>query len=146
MTSHTSSSFGPPLIGQTENALNAILARELEGTGLTEPRWVVLNLALAAGDGVARPDLASRAGSALKVPAADADTRIGELADAQLLAASGPEILVTEAGRTLHARIRGAILEITGRLWGDLPEDDLATAGRVLGTVLDRANAELTGV
>jgi hypothetical protein len=33
--------------------------------------------------------------------------------------------------------------EVTARLWGDLPEADLATAGRVLGTVLDRANAAL---
>jgi hypothetical protein len=29
------------------------------------------------------------------------------------------------------------------RLWGDLPPEDLATAGRVLGIVLERANVEL---
>jgi hypothetical protein len=28
-------------------------------------------------------------------------------------------------------------------MWGDLPEGDLATAARILSTVLDRANAEL---
>jgi hypothetical protein len=43
----------------------------------------------------------------------------------------------------LHAQIRGAATEITARLWGDLPADDLDAAGRVLATVLDRANAEL---
>ena len=33
--------------------------------------------------------------------------------------------------------------QITQRLWGDLPVEDLATTGRVLSTVLARANAEL---
>jgi hypothetical protein len=28
-------------------------------------------------------------------------------------------------------------------MWGDLPDQDLAAAGRVLTTVLERANAEL---
>jgi hypothetical protein len=37
------------------------------------------------------------------------------------------------------------VTEITQRLWGDLPAEDLAIAGRVLGTVLVRANAELAG-
>jgi hypothetical protein len=30
-------------------------------------------------------------------------------------------------------------------MWGDLPPEDLATAGRVLSTVLARANKELAG-
>jgi hypothetical protein len=30
-------------------------------------------------------------------------------------------------------------------MWGDLPEEDLATTGRVLSTILERANAELAG-
>ncbi|HEY2054772.1 MAG TPA: hypothetical protein VGH14_12635 [Solirubrobacterales bacterium] len=37
----------------------------------------------------------------------------------------------------------GTTDEIRGRLRGDLPQADLATAGRVLGTVPSRANAEL---
>jgi hypothetical protein len=51
-------------------------------------------------------------------------------------------VSLTDAGHQLHVRIRTAVTEITQRLWGDLPTDDLATAGRVLGTVLVRANAE----
>ena len=34
----TTPTFGPPLIGQTENALNAILDRQLAGTAMTEPQ------------------------------------------------------------------------------------------------------------
>ena len=36
-----------------------------------------------------------------------------------------------------------AVTQITQRLWGDLSVGDLATTGRVLSTVLARANAEL---
>ena len=39
---------------------------------------------------------------------------------------------MTEAGTRLHARIRGAVTEITERLWGDLPAGDLETTGRTL--------------
>jgi hypothetical protein len=51
---------------------------------------------------------------------------------------------LTDRGQRVHGRVRAATTEITERLWGDLPADDLATAGRVLDTVLARANAELT--
>ena len=50
---------------------------------------------------------------------------------------------LTDAGQQLFGRIRGAVTEITGRLWGDLPAEDLATAGRVLSIVTERASAEL---
>ena len=49
----------------------------------------------------------------------------------------------TDAGSQLYGRIRTAIAGITDRLWGDLAPEDLTVAGRVLGTVLERANAEL---
>jgi hypothetical protein len=48
-----------------------------------------------------------------------------------------------DARQRLHGQIRAAVTQITQRLWGDVPAEDLATAGRVLGTVLARANAEL---
>ena len=43
----------------------------------------------------------------------------------------------------LHSRIRAATAEITQQLWGDLPAEDLATAGRVLAIITERANAQL---
>lgn len=52
-------------------------------------------------------------------------------------------MIVTDAGTRLHAQIRAANNELVERLWGDLPGDELATAARVLGSILDRANAEL---
>ena len=43
----------------------------------------------------------------------------------------------------LLGRVRKQVGEITQRLWGDLPAADLQVAGRVLSTVLERAEAEL---
>jgi len=38
----------------------------------------------------------------------------------------------------------GPAFEITQRLWGDIPAADMAVVRRVLGTVLERAEAELS--
>ena len=139
-------SFGTPVIGQTEKALNAILHRQLAGTGLTEPQWVTLTLTVVSGGTVDRDQLIGRVAGVLKVGEAQARAHITELAAAQLLQAPDGEespVKLTDAGQQLHGRIRTAVTQITQRLWGDLPAEDLATAGRVLSTVLARANAEL---
>ena len=52
---------------------------------------------------------------------------------------------LTDAGQARYQQIRTAIGDITARLYGDLPADDLATTGRVLTTITARANAELAG-
>ncbi|HWE07780.1 MAG TPA: hypothetical protein VG325_00400 [Solirubrobacteraceae bacterium] len=142
----TTPTFGTPVIGQTEKALNAILHRQLAGTGLTEPRWVTLTLTIASGGTLDRDQLIGRVGGALKVSDSEAQARITELAAAQLLEApdgDGSPVTVTDAGQQLHSHIRTAVTQITERLWGDLPAEDLATAGRVLSTILERADAEL---
>jgi hypothetical protein len=124
--STTTPVFGAQILGQTEKALNAILDRQLAGTGLTEPDWITLTLTAASGGTLGRDQLASQVARALKVTPATAQARIAGLADAQL-----------------HGQIRGAVTKITERMWGDLPAADLVTAGRVLSVVLARANAEL---
>ncbi len=43
----TTPAFSTQLIGQTEKTLNAILGRLLAPTGLTEPQWVTLTVAVA---------------------------------------------------------------------------------------------------
>jgi DNA-binding MarR family transcriptional regulator len=138
--------FSAQAIGQTEKALNAILDRLLIGTGLSEPQWVTFTVAAATAGSVNRAELASRIAGFLKVSPAEAQARVAELASAQLLEVPDDEaspVTTTDAGRELHARIRAATGETTVRLWGDLPSEDLATTGRVLSVILDRANAEL---
>ena len=138
-------SLNTRVIGQTEKSLNAILDRQLAGTGLTEPQWVILTLAVTSGGTIQHDQFTGQVAGALKISEAGAQARIAELVTARHLEASAEAsaVAVTGAARQLHGRIRAAITEITDRLWGDLPAEDLATAGRVLAIVNERANAEL---
>jgi len=138
--------FTPQLLGQTEKALNAILSKQLAGPGLTEPQWVTLTLTAMGGGSLDRDELIGRVAGALKVGDAEVQERIDELIGGGLLEASGTElplIMITDAGQELHSRIRSTVTEITERMWGDLPTDELESAARVLSTVLQRADREL---
>jgi hypothetical protein len=135
--------FGPALIGQTEKALDAILRRELSGTGVSPTSWVLLKLAEGAGGRLGRQDLVARAAVEAKFEEKKADAEIASLLSQGLLDADADEVVLTPGARELQARVVGATDVIRERLWGDVAEPELATAGRVLGTVLTRANAEL---
>jgi hypothetical protein len=142
----TTPEFGTQLIGQTENALGAILDRQLAASGLNRQQWITLTLAVVSGGTIDQGQLVNRVTSALKIGEAQARARIAELTSAGMLQIPGlgdSAVGVTDTGNRLHGQIRTAVTEITQRLWGDLPSDELAIAGRVLGAVLDRANAEL---
>jgi hypothetical protein len=141
----TTPTFGTQVLGQTEKALNAILDRHLAGSGVSEPQWIVLTLTVTGGGSVERAQLLARVTGALKLGDDEAESLIAGLAENGLLdaPAEAPTVTATEAGRQLHARIRTAVSEITARMWGDLPAEDLETTGRVLSTILERANAEL---
>jgi DNA-binding MarR family transcriptional regulator len=142
-TTHT---FGTALIGQTEKALNAILDRQLAGTGITEPQWVTLTLTVVGGGDVDRADLIRRVAGATRFSPASVTERITELTAAGLLRDGGDgRVQVTDEGRARWTQVRATIGPITQGLWGDLPAEDLAAAGRVLAAVLDRANAVLVG-
>ena len=133
----TDLAFGPQLIGRTEKSLNALLDRQLAGTGITEPQWVALTLTVT-GDGA---DVVERVRDALKVDAATSRQRLAELAAAGLVhTTAAGAVEATELGRARWEEVRAATAQITRRLWGDLPEADLAVAGRVLNTVLARAD------
>jgi DNA-binding MarR family transcriptional regulator len=138
----TETTFTPQVLGETEKALNAILYRQLDAVGLTEHQWIALRLTVTAGGGLAREQLVGRLAGALKVGAADAEARVDELVSGGLLQASGAagDVAVTRAGSDVHARVLGAVSEITQRLWGDLPPADLETTGRTLTVILARAN------
>jgi DNA-binding MarR family transcriptional regulator len=138
--------FNAQLLGQTEKAANAILDQLLAEPRLSEPQWVTLSITAASGGTLGRGQLTERVAGALKVSGGEAQERISELAARRLV--HHPEddhatITLTDRGQRVHGQIRAAVTEITQRLWGDLPIEDLATAGRVLDTVLARANAEL---
>lgn len=138
--------FGTQLVGQTENAFGAILDRELTGTRLSRAHWIALTVTVTSGGALDRDALAGRLARALKLTPAEADERLDGLASTGLIAratAPGSPVIATDAGVRLHARIHAAVAEVTERLWGDLPPEDVATAGKVLATVLERANRAL---
>jgi hypothetical protein len=137
--------LSPRVIGQAEKTMNAILDRQLAGTGLTEPQWVILTLAITGG-GAAEPDTFTRmVAHALKISETEARACVADMVTAQRLQITGeaPAVTATDAGRQLYGRISAANIQIVQRLWGDLPAGDLATAGRVLAIITERANAEL---
>ena len=137
--------LSPRVIGQAEKTMNAILDRQLAGTGLTEPQWVILTLAVTGGGPAGRDQFTRMVAGALKISETEARARVGDMVTAQQLQVTGepPAVTATGAARQLHSRISAAITEITQRLWGDLPAGDLATAGRVLAIITERASAEL---
>ncbi|GAA3208279.1 hypothetical protein [Actinocorallia longicatena] len=139
----TTPAFGTALIGRTEKTLNAILERLLDGTGITEPQWVTLTLAVTGGPSP-RAEFVARAAAVTRSTEEAVGERVAGLAGAGILAV-GPDgvVQVTGEGRERWDAVRASIGEITGKLWGDLPAEDLAVAGRVLGTVLARADAVL---
>src|SRR5215813_7629607 len=141
----TDPTLSPRVIGQAEKTMNAILDRQLTGTGLTEPQWVILTLAVTGG-GTTEPDKFTRmVADALKISETEAQARVGDMVTAQQLQITGepPAVTATGAARQLHNRISAANAQIVQRLWGDLPAGDLAAAGRVLAIITERANAEL---
>jgi hypothetical protein len=106
--------------------------------------WVTLTVLLAGGGNLHPDQLIGRVAGARKVSETEVQAHISRLAAAQLLDADQTELRITDSGRRLHGEIQSAIGVITERLWGDLPAGDLATAGRVLETVLTRADQEVS--
>jgi DNA-binding MarR family transcriptional regulator len=140
----TTPMFSTQLLGQTEQAANAILDRLLAEPGLTEPQWVTL--VITAMSALDHGQLVDRVADALKMSRPAAEALVAELATANLLSipdAHHAAVTLTDSGEQLYTETRAATIRITERLWGDLPAEDLATAGRVLSTVLARANTEL---
>ncbi|WP_433200098.1 MarR family winged helix-turn-helix transcriptional regulator [Dactylosporangium sp. CS-047395] len=128
--------FDAQLLGRTEKALNAILDRLLAGPGLTEHQWIALTLTVNSGGGTIA--------QALKVGDAEARQLLVGLAGKGLVTIGDDGTATpTEHGVAQWRELRAATVDIMHDLWGDLPAADLDTAGRVLTTILGRANTLL---
>jgi DNA-binding MarR family transcriptional regulator len=139
-------SLSTRVIGQAESALGALLDPVLARAGITFQQWLVLTLTAASGAAIDRDQLVAQVTSARKVDEQAVLAAIAGLAAAGLAEVVPGEragVRLTDAGQARHRQIRTTLGEITGRLFGDLPAEDLATAGRVLAIVTGRANAEL---
>lgn len=144
MSQPTSTGFGTHLIGRTENALRALLERQLYGTGLTQPHWVTLTFSVTTDGTLSGPAFVERVGGTLKVDRATVQSLLDDLARARLVRAPVNGVVSpTKEGRTLWEAVRARTEALGHELWGDQSEADLATAGRVLAVILDRADAYL---
>jgi len=140
--------LNPQVLGQAENAHRAILGRILAGTGLSYHGWVAVRLIAAAGDaGADRKRLIDQMAGGLKISGSGARAAVDGLGAAGLLETlpdgPGRRIRLSAAGQEVYRRARGEIDRVMARMYGDIPPGDLATAGRVLTVLTDRANAEL---
>jgi DNA-binding MarR family transcriptional regulator len=125
--------FGPVLLGQTEKTLQALLRNTLAETGLTEPQWVGLRLAVMLDGQVDASGLIAAITDRAKF--ADASAIVDLLTERGLVVDGRP----TDAGRELVARLLAARDRTNGSVWRDLPADDVEAATRVLNEVLRRA-------
>ncbi len=129
--------FGPQLIGETEKTLNALLLRDLRGTGLSEPHWVTLRVAnmldgTVDHDGLATA-VADRAHFLNAAQHVDDLTVRGLLDDGRL----------THEGRELLAHVQAMIADDASAIFDDLAPDDVAATERVLNELLSRARVVL---
>src|SRR5215472_2767600 len=111
----STSAFSTQVIGQTENALGALMNRVLARTGGTFRQWVALNLTVANGGVVGQGQLASRMTGALKIDDSAAAAAIAELIDSQMMESLPGEdsrVGLTDAGQARYQEIRTAVGEI----------------------------------
>lgn len=135
-------------IGEAAEATNAVLETLLAEVRTSFLSWVALNVLSSAGPVMPQDALVQRMTRGLKVGAEPVLMTLDELEVARLVTRSDDaeaSVELTADGTGLHRRIRAGVDRITERLYGDLPQDDLATTGRVLATVTQRANAVLAG-
>lgn len=126
------------IIGQAERATRAIFERLLAKRGTPFEQWVAINLT--ATDPGTLDTLVARMADGLKTGPASVAAVVDDAVRSGLLTGTGA---LTAAGRALFDDISAELSELTGRLYGDLPADDVETAGRVLVEVTARANASL---
>ncbi|MFF8847384.1 hypothetical protein ACF08N_32520 [Streptomyces sp. NPDC015127] len=137
------------ILGQAHYAARALLERELARTGNTFFHSIALNALAAQGGAAAREAIAERMTSTVKIDEGEALKALVELADSGLVetvpSSSAPgdadRIQLTEDGRALQTRLAAFAAEVAPRVYGTVPEEDLAVAARVLLQITERANA-----
>jgi hypothetical protein len=130
-------------IGETENALRAILMNVLAGTGLDYPRWIALQFVSLNPSPVPVADVIAQLMGGLKIDERTADGAVADLRSRHILVVTDGRASVTESGATLYQQLRDRIAPVTQELYGGLEVDDLIVARRVLAAILERANAVL---
>lgn len=137
---------GSRALGLAHYAARGVLERVLARHGATFQQQVALRAAITTDAPRTPDDLIAQVQDSLKAEPADIRATLDELLAKHLLIMDGAHLRPTDAGRELFAAVGAETASITARVWGGIPAEDLAAAGRVLALVTERANAELAAL
>ena len=132
-------------IGITENALRALLLKNLTGTGLGYHTWVALQAVAKVKAPLAHPDLVHLLKDGLKIDDAAVNAAVDELRTAGMVTLDGDRLSATADGADLFERVNTQTRQLSQQIYAGLPAEDLVVAHRVLATLAARANAALAG-
>jgi hypothetical protein len=132
-----------PIIGQTENALRALLIRALHGPGLDYYQWAALRVVSTSTPPLGQKHLREQLQDGLKIDPSIADDVIDSLATRRLLFVSAESVTTTDEGSNLYQRLDGEVRGISAQVWEGINATDLAAAYRVHLVVTERANTLL---
>ncbi|MFD7698572.1 MarR family transcriptional regulator [Streptomyces caelestis] len=133
-------------LGLAHYAARGVLEHFLARHGLTFQQQITLRAVVAADTPWTPDGLVARVRGDLKADPADIRAALGVLLERRLLVADGAHLRATDAGRELTAAVGAESAPVTARIWGGIPAEDLAAAGRVLALVTERADAELAAL
>jgi DNA-binding MarR family transcriptional regulator len=131
------------VIGQTQHAIQAVLDSVLVETDTSFHQWVLIRQVALSGGSIPRAELVDALTDGLKIETAVAVGVLDDVVGRGLVHARGVVVVLTETGHDRYQRIANDGAQITVRLYGDLPPEDLETTRRVLTIIRERANAEL---
>lgn len=133
-------------LGLAHYAARGVLEHVLARHGTTFQQQIALRAAVTSDAPRTPDDLLARVQESLKADPAGIRAALDELRAKRLLVADGVHLRPTDAGRELLAAVAAETAPISARIWGGIPAEDLAAAGRVLALVTERANAELAAL
>ncbi|MEV0174138.1 MarR family transcriptional regulator [Streptomyces sp. NPDC050803] len=133
-------------LGLAHYAARGVLETVLARYGTTFQQMIALRVVATAEAPVERDEVVGYVVTSLKVEAEDAEAVVEELTTKGLITAEASRLRLTDAGRELFTESSTEQAEISARIWGDIPVEDLAAAGRVLSLVTERANKELAAL
>lgn len=146
MTTITAPAADARVLALAHYAARGVLEHVLTRHGITFQQQITVRDAVAAATPRTPDELVAQVCGSLKTDPAAIRTTLGELLAKGLLVESGAHVVPTDAGRELIAAAAADTAPVSARIWGDIPADDLAAAGRVLALVNQRANAELAAL
>ncbi|MFJ6074375.1 hypothetical protein ACIQFU_26685 [Streptomyces sp. NPDC093065] len=133
-------------LGLAHYAARGVLEQILARHGVSFRQHVVLRAAATAQTPPTADRLVAEVRGTLKADPAGIRTVVDGLLAKGLLVADGAHLPATDAGRELLAAVGAAVAPVSARIWGGIPAEDLAAAGRVLALVTERADAEFAAL